>query len=252
MVRRSPWLPPPNPRADVRLFCFPAAGYGASQYREWSAAFGREIDVCPIQLPGREQRINEPPVENLLGLASQVADNIHPFCDRPYALFGHSLGALLAFEVARRLRERARGALVGFFPAAHPAPHLPCRSEPEFERVRIPADLDEELAAELTELVRPALEADVRMRLNYEFRQSSRLVCPVVVLGATDNPEITPADLSSWRHHTWGDFRQVTIRGDHFFVHDARSEVAAIIQKELGLPPKTSEARPRPHVAHDS
>src|SRR5690606_16287675 len=98
-----------RPDARVRLFCLPHAGVGASAYRTWHTGLGPEVEVCAVQPPGRESRFREPPYRRLVDLADAVADAIAPETDRPYALFGHSMGAWVAFEVARRLDGRRAG-----------------------------------------------------------------------------------------------------------------------------------------------
>src|ERR1700720_4333094 len=100
------WItcPRPHPQAALRLFCLPFAGGGASVYRSWGSQLPSSIEVCPVQLPGREERYGEPVFTSLIGLARAVAREMTPFLDRPFAVFGHSMGALLAFEVARSLR----------------------------------------------------------------------------------------------------------------------------------------------------
>src|SRR6185437_11668624 len=104
------WLPTVRPwsRAAVRLVCFPYAGGGASMYRDWAGAMGDSIEVWPIQLPGREARFCEPAFTRLAPLVEGLADAVGPHLDRPFALFGHSLGALVAFELARLLHGEGR------------------------------------------------------------------------------------------------------------------------------------------------
>ena len=129
----SKWItcPHPNPGARLRLFCLPFAGGGASAYRLWAADLPAWVEVCPIQLPGREDRYGEPAFTSLIGLSRAMSREVTPFLDRPFAFFGHSMGALVGFELARALRHSKAPAPLAMFLAAYPAPHLPPAREPE-------------------------------------------------------------------------------------------------------------------------
>nr|MBA3949306.1 thioesterase [Acidobacteriota bacterium] len=100
------WItcPSPRPRATLRLFCLPFAGGGASTYRLWAGSLPASIEVCPIQPPGREDRYAEPAFTSIAALSRALADELGPYLDTPFAIFGHSMGALVAFETARALR----------------------------------------------------------------------------------------------------------------------------------------------------
>src|SRR5260370_20858382 len=155
----------------LRLFCLPSAGGGSSAYRDWQNGFPSEIEVCPVQLPGRENRFSEPPATSMPSLVRALAAGLSPFLDRPFALFGHSLGALVAFELCQELRSMRQPVANHLFVSARPAPHLPDRRPPIHH---LP---DEALAAELRrlngtpedvlgdsaliELILPHLRADV-------------------------------------------------------------------------------------------
>ncbi len=114
--------PSPIPTAAVRLFCLPHAGAGASAYRGWAQDLGRDMDVCYVQLPGRENRFREPPFTSPESLVDAVATSLAPWVDRPYILYGHSFGGIVAFEVARELRRRGLGEPRHFFASASRAP----------------------------------------------------------------------------------------------------------------------------------
>ena len=109
MVERDPWVlrPMPRPEAALRLICLPFAGAGASVYHAWSNAFPESIEVLAVQSPGRESRLREPRITNACALAKEIANALGPYLDRPYALFGYSVGALVAFEIVRELRRHA-------------------------------------------------------------------------------------------------------------------------------------------------
>ena len=115
----------PNAQARLRLFCFPYAGAGASVFRAWTGAFGPDIEVCPVQLPGRETRHHEPSLRSFNELVPAVAAGLEPWLDRPFALFGHSLGGVVAYETARWLEATLGRSPAHLFISARRAPHVP-------------------------------------------------------------------------------------------------------------------------------
>ena len=128
----NPWLncPRPKPRASLRLFCFPYAGGGISAFHSWSNNWLDEVEVCTVQLPGRENRLGERPFTNLEPLLEALLPHLRPSLDRPYAFFGHSLGALVAFELARELRRYSLTGPVHLFVSALRAPSVPNLNPP--------------------------------------------------------------------------------------------------------------------------
>lgn len=215
----------------MTLFCFPYAGGGASLFREWKSELGPSVDVRAIRLPGRESRIAEPPFTSVRELVLNTVEEISPTIDGPFALFGCSFGALVAFETARALRIR------GFTPdhlivAALKAPHLPMRRKPIHGLSNV--EFTEQLARfcgtpapvlrnpELMELVLPAIRADFQAYESYEHQVSTPLACPVIAMGGTRDACVLPDELDAWRAHTTGPFSIRMFSGDHFFVHSAR------------------------------
>lgn len=122
----SPWLfrPSPKPDATFRLFCFPYAGAGASAYRLWPNHLPTSVELCAVQTPGRESRLRERPFTSFRDLIEAAVDGLEPSCDRPFAFFGHSMGSLVAFEVARALVARGNTPPVHLFVSGQRAPHL--------------------------------------------------------------------------------------------------------------------------------
>jgi surfactin synthase thioesterase subunit len=226
----------PRPAARLRLFCLPFAGGGASRYRDWPKYLPDDVEVVPIQLPGRESRFCEPAIDSVEVLADQLVEGISGYLDRPFALFGHSMGAFIAFELARRLR-RLGLEPVHFFAAGCRAPHLPNRSrnrhvlsDSQFlaalrELKGIPPDLLEN--AEFMDLLLPMIRSDFKLAETYRFRPQPPLCCPVSAFGGLADDEVSEGDLVAWSHHTSGPVDVHLLSGDHFFVNSSR---AALLQ----------------------
>ncbi len=249
MAAENPWLPRRGVSANsaLRLYCMPHAGGGTASYHAWSAALPDPVDVLPILLPGRERRISEPAQTDLRTTVVAIADALPPEDDLPYAVFGHSMGALLGFELCRELRRRQWSAPAALIVAAFRAPHLAPRSspihalsEPEFvtaiqDRFQgIPPEVVNN--AELLSLFLPTLRADVQSIETYEYRDEPPLACPLMALGGVADAQVTPAELAAWREHTTGGFTQKMLPGGHFFVAERRSEVIRIVERQLTRP----------------
>ena len=228
--RTNRWLDPAaiNQAAKVRLFCLPFAGAGSSVYRSWSKHLPPFVDVCPIQLPGRENRLSEPAAVRAEPLAREIAQAILPFLDKPFAFFGHSMGALLAYEVARKLRAGHGFEPVQLFASAHGGPHLPeidrdvyKLSDDEFvEHLRTlngtpQAVLD---CPELMELLLPGLKADFELLGTYDYKPEAPFSCPIAVYGGLQDQSVTPEQMDGWQIHTTGSFTVRLLPGDHFYL----------------------------------
>lgn len=242
---RDPWFLCPRPRRDasLRLFCLPFAGSGASIYHAWPNAFPPSVEVRAIQLPGRESRFREPRIASALILAKGIADALGPYLDRRFALFGYSMGALLAFEVTRELRRREHRLPSHLFVAATKAPHYPKPHPPlahlpreEFlDQIRYyyqPSEAAWEIP-ELLEIFLPVLRDDAAMYDNYEYADEHALPCPIdAYVGAADRA--TPvAGAEAWREQTSAEFELTVFPGSHFFVQTALPELQGRIRKRL-------------------
>ncbi len=231
------WLPTirrPS-RGGMRLFCFPYAGGGASVFRDWTAALSDSVQVCPVQLPGRETRFGEPPFTRLPNLIAALAESLNHYVDQPFALFGHSLGALVAFELARNLCRQGRRAPVHLFVSGCRAPHLAHTDRwahtlpdgafrDELRRLNgTPAELLDN--DELMDLLLPTLRADFALFETYDYRSGSPLRCPITALGGRDDEGITREDLDAWHTHTRARFQRRVLPGDHFFLRNAQTLV---------------------------
>jgi medium-chain acyl-[acyl-carrier-protein] hydrolase len=127
-----PKLPTADPQVKLRLFCLPFGGAGASVYRNWHRSLPKSVEVCPIQLPGREERLSEKLFTHITPLITKLGQVLEPYLDRPFALFGHSMGALISFELTRRLRKLNQPMPAQLFISGRPAPQIPLTNSPTF------------------------------------------------------------------------------------------------------------------------
>lgn len=215
----------PGPsHGDVIVYCLPDAGSGASAFGGWQRKFPQGIEIRPLHLPGRESRFREPwriaPVEIARAIAGRT--------DRPFALYGHSMGGRLAFEVVRELRRHADAPLpVALYVGASAPPDVPV---PLAEAVELP---DDELVAELIsragagqelrdlpelrELVLPVIRADLGWVRSYRYRPEPPLPVPVLAFAGTDDREYGKQQMLGWARHTGVGFRVHTVPGGHAF-----------------------------------
>jgi medium-chain acyl-[acyl-carrier-protein] hydrolase len=242
---RNSWatFPRPNPGARLRLFCFPYAGGGASVFNSWPRDLPPEVEVCAVQPPGREGRLGEAPFNDVHSLVESAVVGLAPYFDRPFAFFGHSNGAVIAFELMRRLR-RGGGALpVAFFPSGRPAPQLPrtvppihALPEPEFvEGLRRLRGTPEEVLAnpELMAIISPLLRADFAISETYVYRDEPPFAIPMTAFGGAQDEDVSAEGLDAWRVQTTGEFGALIFPGGHFFIRDDRDRVLAELSAEL-------------------
>lgn len=233
----------PRPRPRLRLFCFPYAGGGASAYRTWQASLPPEIEVCPIQPPGRENRLSEERFLRVGPLAEAVCEAIEPLLDVPCALFGHSLGAVVGYETALRLRQNGGSPPVQLLVSARRAPSVPPDEEstynlPDAEfRSKIeelegtPKEVLEH--PELMELMEPLLRADFELNDTYRPAGDSPLEIPVTAFGGLEDPDVSRESLDAWREVSQGRFRLRMFAGGHFFLHEHQQALVAAVAQEL-------------------
>lgn len=233
----------PRPQARLRLFCFPYAGGGASAYRTWPASLPPEIDVCPVQPPGRENRLSEERFRRVGPLKDAVCEAIRPLLDLPFALFGHSLGAVVAYETALKLRDDHGKAPVQLLVSARRAPSVPPDDEPTYNlpdgefRAKLeelegtPKEVLEH--PELMELVEPLLRADFELNDTYEPSQKPPLECPVTAYGGLEDADVTREQLEPWREVSRGPFRLRMFAGGHFYLHEHQQTLIGAIAQEL-------------------
>lgn len=241
----TPWIAytRSNSQARIRLFCLPYAGGAASMFRDWSAHLPGTIEVCPIQLPGREGRIRERPVEQSDDLVEAMVTALRPHLDKPFAFWGYSMGALLSFELARRLRRENLMEPVHLFVAAHRAPQRPNRIPPihqlpEAAFVRELRQLNgtpEEVLGneELMQLLLPVLRSDFTLVETYAYRDGEPLNCSISAFGGLQDHQVSSDELKAWAEQTRNGFKLRMFPGDHFFLHQHRTQLLSFIAQDF-------------------
>lgn len=241
----SEWFvcPKPNPRATLRLFCFPYAGAGAGIYRSWQGKLPVSAEVVAIQLPGRGSRLNERPLTRIAPMVEAIYRDIHPYLELPCAFFGHSMGALIGFELVRTMARGGDRLPLCLFVSGRQAPHLPVRTAPTFDRPS--AEFIQELqringtpreilsSPELMELLLPAIRADFEAVETYEYVPGGRIGIPIVACSGIQDSEVPAEEIGQWNLHAGSSFKFHSLPGDHFFVHSSETDLLAVISKEL-------------------
>ena len=233
-----------RPQASARLFCFPYAGASAAAYRLWPTALPERLEVVAVQLPGRASRLREPAIASIPALVDALVPVLRPHMDLPFAFFGHSMGALLVVEVARRLTisggplpkhlvvsGRRPSHVSSPEPLLHKLPDAEFLSEINRRYGGIPPELLEH--AEVIELLLPSLRADMTAIETFLPSPGVTLTCPISAFGGAED-RLTPREhLEAWRSETSSTFRVRTFPGGHFYLDERREEVFADLSVTL-------------------
>jgi medium-chain acyl-[acyl-carrier-protein] hydrolase len=233
----------PASGARIRLFCLPYAGGSASLYRQWPDILPPQVEVWPIQLPGRENRLMETPIEQMPQMIEKLVPVLLPYLDKPYAFFGHSMGAGISFELVRALRQQQAPGPVRLFVSGRRAPQFPPREkpvhalpEPEFiaELRRLNGTPEAVLEnAELLQLLLPVIRADFKLSETYSFVEADPLTCPITAFGGLQDTDVSREDLAAWGQQTRGTFTLRFFAGDHFFIHSAKFDLLQVLLRDL-------------------
>lgn len=244
-VAQNPWFQVPRPvdAPRLRLFCFSYAGGNASTYRDWHRLLPADVEVCSVQLPGRGSRFKERAHTTLNSLLDALQTAIQPYVGVPYAFFGHSMGAQVAFELARRLRDSGVRQPACLIVSGRRGPQRPPRNkpihtlpEPQFrdEIRRLNGTPEEALNnPELMDLVSPILRADCQVVETWEYRPSEPIDVPVLALGGVKDKQVSLDDLEDWRSVTKGPFSLELFSGDHFFINQVTDSLLNTVSQAL-------------------
>ncbi|MFD9735274.1 thioesterase II family protein [Umezawaea sp. NPDC059074] len=243
----SPWLRcrTPRPRSDVRVVCLPHAGGSAGFYGTWGAAAPEDVEVVAVQYPGREDRLTEPFADGMARLTSRIAAAVAALDERPTVLFGHSFGALVAYEVTRLLEVRHDRVLSGLVVSGRRAPsdppsgavHLLPDDAVVAELARLGGTGGELLAIpEARAVFLPAIREDFRLAETYRHAPGVEPGCPVTAVIGDDDTEVDAAQAALWAAHTTGPFALRTLPGGHFYLLDHAPAVLELATPKRGRP----------------
>jgi medium-chain acyl-[acyl-carrier-protein] hydrolase len=239
------WVSVPQPldQARIRLFCFPYAGGSSLIYRKWPEELPNEVEVLLLQLPGRGSRLHEPPFTQLDALVQAIGESILPYLNKPFAFFGHSMGALISFELARYLRRVEGPTPAQLFLSGRTGPQILDADPPTYD---LPEDeFLEELRRlngtplevlehpELMKLMIPLLRADFSVCQTHAHKVEPPLSCPITAFGGLKDHEIPRESLEAWREHTAAEFKLRMLPGDHFFLNSDQPQLLRIVAQEL-------------------
>ena len=227
----------------MRLFCFPFSGGGASIYRSWPEAMGNEIEVRAVQLPGRESRYHELRETNINVLVKNIVKALESYQDKAFAVFGYSLGALLAFEVCRELRKQNMDVPIHLFAAAMRAPqtprvHPPLSPLPDekfLQQVEYYYQPQDEAwnNPELRELFLPVLKDDIALADNYVYRDEMPLLCPIDVFAGAQDLGAPPQLTKRWLEQTSDKMIYHSYQGGHFFINKHLKDIQNVVLETL-------------------
>jgi medium-chain acyl-[acyl-carrier-protein] hydrolase len=236
-------LPPPNSQPRLRLFCFPYAGGSASSFRLWGHPLETEIEVCPVHLPGRERRIKEPPIARLDVLVPALATALRPHLNQPFAFFGHSMGALLSFELARELRRQNAPCPTYLLLSGRHAPQLaplvpPIHQLPQSSFIdalcRYQGMPDAILQdAEIMQILLPILRADFALCETYVYTKEPPFNCPIAIFGGLQDDYADLPSLKAWKSQTRNAFSLQMFPGHHFFLNTIGKQILQSINHQL-------------------
>lgn len=244
MKENTKWLScyKPNPRAKLRIFCFPYAGGGSSIFRTWSQDLPIWVEVCPVQFPGRENRIQEKPFKKMSELITSTTTALSSYFDLPFVFFGHSMGAWIAYEFTCYLRENNLSLPKHLFVSGRFAPHIPdpnrlhLLEEKEFKQ-QLRSYNGTPLAVlendEIMQLIMPLLRADFSVCETYSYTPNQPLDLSISAFSGSNDHMVNSQGLEAWQQHTTKKFRTEIFPGNHFFLRNSQKDLVRSISVDL-------------------
>lgn len=236
-------FPKPQTEAKLRLLCLPYAGGGASLFNSWADFFPASVEICAVQLPGHESKRSEPAFTELTSLIALLTKVLQPFLGTRFALFGHSMGALLSFELARRFRRELKLAPSLLIVSGQRAPQLrdpvpPTHLLPDEEfvdRLKQMGGTPEGVleSSELMELFLPLLRSDFQLCETYVYSPDDPLECPISAFGGVEDVRVSEPELAAWSVQTRGRFDLRMFPGKHFFLNSSRGMFLRALSQRL-------------------
>lgn len=231
----------PNPKARIRLFCFHHSGGSASFFFRWVEHLSPSIELTAIQFPGREDRFSEPFINSLEDIVFQLSEGFNAHKDKPFFVFGHSLGALVGFEFINAIRNHYSILPSYLVVSAARAPHLNYKrlplsqleDESLIEKLKIYNGIDKHIlnAYDLLNLFLPIIKSDFRLLDNYQYKVVEPLLCNILALGGENDQTVNCEDIHAWSSYTMSKFHYLPFAGEHFFLKNHQPAILKIINK---------------------
>jgi medium-chain acyl-[acyl-carrier-protein] hydrolase len=235
---------PIREHVDLKMFCFPYAGGTSFVYKRWGELLPPTVQVIAVELPGRGVRLRESLFVSMPALIDDLEWRILPLLDRPFVLFGHSMGAIIAFELARTLRRKYAHQPQALLVAGRRAPQLPNNEPITYnlpedgfieDLIKLDGTPTEVLEhAELMEMMIPLLRADFQLVQTYEYLAETPLRCPIIVYGGLQDNHVTRDMLLPWKEQTTSMCEVRMLPGDHFFIRSSQAALLGFLARELG------------------
>jgi medium-chain acyl-[acyl-carrier-protein] hydrolase len=230
-----------NSQAAIRLFCFHHSGGGASAYYPWVEHLSPHIEMIPIQLPGRENRFMEPLTNNLKDIVNSLTKGFYLYKDKPFFVFGHSLGGLIAFELIKSIYQRYSLYPRHMIISATKAPHMPFRMQTLSslgnkalkEELKVYNGIDERILHndELLDLFLPIIRNDFSISERYRSADVTPFPCDILHLSGNQDVSVNEEEIQAWRAHTTGKFEHISFPGGHFFIKDHQKNIIKLINQ---------------------
>lgn len=240
----NPWFVKVNADVDapVRIICLPSSGGGANMYRNWEGNLDN-VEIYSVQLPGRERRLSEAPIDNIDALVEALVPEVEKLNDKPLLIFGHSMGALIAYELCCALQRKGSKMPKAVFVSAFRTPERinrnkklhPLAFDDFIEELKKYGGTPEEILnhRETMELFVPTIRADFKIHETYVFPNHPQLTIPIISFSGTRDHVVPGSHMIGWNNHTSAEYAHHTIEGGHFFIHDNQARVLMVIQDKV-------------------